>query len=331
MKPVPILVTGGAGYVGSHACKALSENGFLPITVDNLVYGHEWAVKWGPLVRGDIGDRAVLDHLFSTYKPVAVLHFAAFAYVGESVVSPDKYYRNNVAGTIALLDAVRAHGCSNLVFSSTCSTYGIPHEVPIKEDHEQKPINPYGQSKLMIEQILRDYEKAYGLRHAILRYFNAAGADLDGEIGEDHDPETHLIPLAVQAALGQRKSIEIYGTDYPTPDGTAIRDYIHVTDLANVHVLALQHLIQGKESLSLNVGTGTGHSVREVIKAVKAASKLEVPARESARREGDPPVLVAAPGEAFKTLGWQPQHSDIHTIVDSAVRWHSGQTGVLQP
>ena len=322
MKPAPILVTGGAGYVGSHACKALSENGFLPITVDNLVYGHEWAVKWGPLVRGDIGDRAVLDHLFSTYKPVAVLHFAAFAYVGESVVSPDKYYRNNVAGTIALLDAVRAHGCSNLVFSSTCSTYGIPHEVPIKEDHEQKPINPYGQSKLMIEQILRDYEKAYGLRHAILRYFNAAGADLEGEIGEDHDPETHLIPLTIQAALGQRKSIEIYGTDYPTPDGTAIRDYIHVTDLANVHVLALQHLIQGKESLSLNVGTGTGHSVREVIKAVKAASKLEVPARESARREGDPPVLVAAPDEAFKILGWQPQYSDLHTIVNSAFRWH---------
>jgi len=322
MKPAPILVTGGAGYVGSHACKALSENGFLPITVDNLVYGHEWAVKWGPLVRGDIGDRAVLDHLFSTYKPVAVLHFAAFAYVGESVVSPDKYYRNNVAGTIALLDAVRAHGCSNLVFSSTCSTYGIPHEVPIKEDHEQKPINPYGQSKLMIEQILRDYEKAYGLRHAILRYFNAAGADLEGEIGEDHDPETHLIPLTIQAALGQRKSIEIYGTDYPTPDGTAIRDYIHVTDLANVHVLALQHLIQGKESLSLNVGTGTGHSVREVIKAVKAASKLEVPTRESARREGDPPVLVAAPDEAFKILGWQPQYSDLHTIVNSAFRWH---------
>jgi UDP-arabinose 4-epimerase len=324
MKPAPILVTGGAGYVGSHACKALSESGFLPITVDNLVYGHEWAVKWGPLVRGGIGDRAVLDDLFSRYKPVAVLHFAAFAYVGESVVSPDKYYRNNVAGTIALLDAVRAHGCSNLVFSSTCSTYGIPHKIPIKESHEQKPINPYGQSKLMIEQILRDYEKAYGLRHAILRYFNAAGADLEGEIGEDHDPETHLIPLAVQAALGQRKSIEIYGTDYPTPDGTAIRDYIHVTDLANVHVLALQHLIQGKESLSLNVGTGVGHSVREVIEAIKSASKLEVPTIESARREGDPPVLVAEPGAAFKTLGWQPQHSDIHTIVDSAVRWHSG-------
>ena len=258
MTPVPILVTGGAGYVGSHACKALSENGFLPITVDNLVYGHEWAVKWGPLVRGDISDRAVLDHVFSTYKPAAVLHFAAFAYVGESVISPDKYYRNNVAGTITLLDAVRDHGCSRLVFSSTCATYGIPHKIPIKEDHEQKPINPYGWSKLMIEQILRDYEKAYGLHHAILRYFNAAGADPEGEIGEDHDPETHLIPLTILAALGQRKYIEIYGTDYPTHDGTAIRDYIHVTDLANVHVRALQHLVQGKGSLCLNVGTGSG-------------------------------------------------------------------------
>jgi len=323
MTPVPILVTGGAGYVGSHACKALSENGFLPITVDNLVYGHEWAVKWGPLVRGDISDRAVLDHVFSTYKPAAVLHFAAFAYVGESVISPDKYYRNNVAGTITLLDAVRDHGCSRLVFSSTCATYGIPHKIPIKEDHEQKPINPYGWSKLMIEQILRDYEKAYGLHHAILRYFNAAGADPEGEIGEDHDPETHLIPLTILAALGQRKYIEIYGTDYPTHDGTAIRDYIHVTDLANVHVRALQHLVQGKGSLCLNVGTGSGHSVRDVIKAVESASKLEVPTKESARREGDPPVLVAEPDEAFKILSWQPRHSDIHTIVDSAFRWHN--------
>ena len=323
MTPVPILVTGGAGYVGSHACKALSENGFLPITVDNLVYGHEWAVKWGPLVRGDISDRAVLDHVFSTYKPAAVLHFAAFAYVGESVISPDKYYRNNVAGTITLLDAVRDHGCSRLVFSSTCATYGIPHKIPIKEDHEQKPINPYGWSKLMIEQILRDYEKAYGLHHAILRYFNAAGADPEGEIGEDHDPETHLIPLTILAALGQRKYIEIYGTDYPTHDGTAIRDYIHVTDLANVHVRALQHLVQGKGSLCLNVGTGSGHSVRDVIKAVESASKLEVPTTESARREGDPPVLVAEPDEAFKILSWQPRHSDIHTIVDSAFRWHN--------
>jgi UDP-arabinose 4-epimerase len=322
MTQIPILVTGGAGYVGSHACKALAAGGFLPVSIDNLVYGHEWAVKWGPLIKGDISDRAVLDHVFNTYKPVAVLHFAAYAYVGESVISPDKYYRNNVAGTIALLDAVRDHGCPNLVFSSTCATYGIPHSIPIQEDHAQKPINPYGQSKLMIEQILRDYEKAYGLGYAILRYFNAAGADADGEIGEDHDPETHLIPLTIQAALGQRPCIEIYGTDYPTHDGTAIRDYIHVTDLADVHVLALQHLIQGKGSLCLNVGTGSGHSVRDVINAVESASKREVPVRESARREGDPPVLVAEPDAAFKVLGWQPKHSDIHTIVDTAFRWH---------
>ncbi len=331
MKPVPILVTGGAGYVGSHACKALSENGYFPITVDNLVYGHEWAVKWGPLVRGDISDRAMLDHVFSTWKPQAVLHFAAFAYVGESVVSPDKYYRNNVAGTIALLDAVRANGCSSLVFSSTCATYGVPHSIPIKEDHEQKPINPYGQSKLMIEQILRDYEKAYGFRHAILRYFNAAGADPEGEIGEDHDPETHLIPLTIQAALGEREHIEIYGTDYPTPDGTALRDYIHVSDLANVHVRALQHLLQGKQSLSLNVGTGSGHSVRDVIKAVESASKRAVPTKESARREGDPPALVAEPGEAFRVLGWQAQHSDLRSIVESAVRWHRKQAAGPEP
>jgi len=322
MNSRPILVTGGAGYVGSHACKALARNGFLPVTVDNLVYGHEWAVKWGPLIRGDISDRTLLDRVFSTHNPVAVLHFAAFAYVGESVVAPDKYYRNNVAGTLTLLDAALAHGCKTLVFSSTCATYGIPHEVPIREDHAQQPINPYGQSKLMIEQILRDYEKAYAVRHAILRYFNAAGADLDGEIGEDHDPETHLIPLTIQAALGQRDSISIFGTDYPTPDGTAVRDYIHVNDLADVHVLALEHLLAGKDSLKLNVGTGQGHSVRAVIDRVEMVSGLKVPARESARREGDPPELVADPGAAFRALGWRARHSDLHTIIDSAVRWH---------
>lgn len=325
MKAIPVLVTGGAGYVGSHACKALAENGFLPVTIDNLVYGHEWAVKWGPLIKGDINDRDLLDQVFTTYAPLAVLHFAAFAYVGESVVSPDKYYRNNVVGTIALLDAIKAHGCRNLVFSSTCATYGIPHSVPIREEHEQKPINPYGWSKLMIEQIIRDYERAYGIRHATLRYFNAAGADPKGELGEDHDPETHLIPLVIEAALGRRPYIEIYGVDYPTTDGTAIRDYIHVTDLAAVHVLALQHLLKGRESLSLNVGTGRGCSVREVIEAVESASMLNVPVRESARRAGDPPVLVAEPSRAFNTLGWQPQFTDIRTTVESALRWYQSR------
>jgi UDP-glucose-4-epimerase GalE len=322
VNPVPVLVTGGAGYVGSHACKALAQNGFLPVTVDNLVYGHEWAVRWGPLIKGDISDRALLDTVFSNYKPVAVLHFAAFAYVGESVVAPDKYYRNNVAGTLTLLDALLAHCCTSIVFSSTCATYGVPHQVPIQESHPQRPINPYGQSKLMIEQILLDYEKAFGLRHVILRYFNAAGADTNGEIGEDHEPETHLLPLTIQAALRQRESISIFGTDYPTPDGTAIRDYIHVTDLADVHVLALQHLLAGKGSLAMNVGTGNGHSVRDVISMVETVTGLEVPVQEAPRREGDPPELVADPGEALRVLGWQARCSDLLTIIASAAQWH---------
>lgn len=326
MKITPVLVTGGAGYVGSHACKALAAGGFLPITIDSLVYGHEWAVRWGPLINGDICDRDLLDHVFATYKPLAVLHFAAFAYVGESVIAPDKYYRNNVAGTIALLGAMRDHGCRNLVFSSTCATYGIPHTFPIAEDQEQRPINPYGWGKLMIEQIMRDYERAYGIRHASLRYFNAAGADPDGEIGEDHDPETHLIPLVIQAAVGQRPYVEIFGTDYATADGTAIRDYIHVTDLAGVHVLALQHLLKGKESLFLNVGTGRGYSVREVIKAVQSVTMRQVPVRESPRRAGDPPVLVAEPARVVTTLGWRPRYSDINSTVESVVRWYQSRS-----
>jgi UDP-arabinose 4-epimerase len=325
MRSIPVLVTGGAGYIGSHACKALAAEGFLPITIDSLVHGHDWAVKWGPLVKGDIRDRDVLDHVFGTYNPLAVLHFAAFAYVGESVIAPDKYYRNNVSGTITLLDAMRAHGCLNLVFSSTCATYGIPQRVPIAEDHEQKPINPYGWSKLMIEQIMRDYERAYGIRHASLRYFNAAGADPDGEIGEEHNPETHLVPLVIQAALGQRPYVEIFGTDYATADGTAIRDYIHVTDLATVHVLALRHLLNRQESVFLNVGTGRGYSVREVIKAVESVSKREVPVRESARRAGDPPALVAEPAKAVAAFDWRPRFVDINATVASAVRWHQSR------
>jgi len=303
MKTLPVLVTGGAGYIGSHTCKALAAAGFFPVSIDNLVYGHEWAVKWGPLIKGDINERDLLEHVFRTYRPVAVLHFAAFAYVGESVNSPDKYYRNNVVGTLTLLDVMLGHGCKNLIFSSTCATYGTPLTLPVTEDHEQRPINPYGWSKLMIEQIMRDYERAYNLRHVSLRYFNAAGADPDGEIGEDHDPETHLIPLAIQAALGERPYVEIYGTDYPTGDGTAVRDYIHVSDLALVHVLALEHLLSGKKSVFLNVGTGQGSSVREVIKAVESATMREVPTRESRRRAGDPPVLVAKSALAVATFG----------------------------
>lgn len=325
MKNVPVLVTGGAGYIGSHTCKALAARGFFPITIDSLIYGHKWAVKWGPLIEGEIHQRDLLEQVFDTYQPVAVLHFAAFAYVGESVISPDKYYRNNVAGTITLLDTMRSHGCRNLVFSSTCATYGIPRTIPIPEGHEQNPINPYGWSKLMSEQIMRDYERAFGIRHVSLRYFNAAGADPDGEIGEDHDPETHLIPLVIQAAIGQRRYVEIYGTDYATADGTAIRDYIHVTDLAAVHVLALKHLLSGKESVVLNVGTGRGYSVREVIKAVESATMLEVPVGESPRREGDPPVLVAEAAQAVKTFGWRPRFNNINATVESAVRWHQSR------
>jgi len=317
-----ILVTGGAGYIGSHTCKALKKAGYTPVTLDNMVYGHDWAVKWGPLVRGDILNAADLDGVFSIYKPVGVLHFAAFAYVGESVQNPAKYYHNNVTGTLSLLDAMRRHGCGHIVFSSTCATYGVPQSLPIPEDHPQHPINPYGWSKLMIEQILRDYEHAYGLSHAALRYFNAAGADPDGEIGEDHDPETHLIPLVIHAALGLRKHIEIFGTDYDTPDGTAVRDYIHVTDLADAHVSAISRLLDKGASMMLNLGTGVGNTVRQVIEAVERVSGRTVPVKEGPRRAGDPPALYANAGGAGTLLGWTPRLSDIDATVETAWRWH---------
>jgi UDP-arabinose 4-epimerase len=321
-----VLVTGGAGYIGSHACKNLSAAGYSPVTVDNFVYGHEWAVKWGPLIKGDIHDGRLLDQVFRSFHPVAVIHFAAFAYVGESVSDPGKYYQNNVAGTISLLEAMRRNGCSSIVFSSTCATYGNPDRVPISEGHPQRPINPYGRSKFMIEQILRDFYEAYGLRYASLRYFNAAGGDPDGEIGEDHEPETHLIPLVVHAALGLRPFVEVFGIDYPTPDGTAVRDYIHVTDLAEAHVLALQHLLAGGESVCLNLGTGKGHSVREVIRAVEEETGTKVPVREAPRRAGDPPMLVAEAARAAAQLLWKPRFTDIRYIVGTALQWHRCRT-----
>lgn len=319
----PVLVTGGAGYIGSHTCKALSLAGFNPITFDNLIYGHEWAVRWGPLVKGNILDRKLLDEVFETYKPFAVIHFAAFAYVGESVVDPGKYYHNNVAGTISLLETMRDYDCNRIVFSSTCATYGIPEMIPIPEHHSQKPINPYGWSKLMIEQILRDYDSAYGIKYASLRYFNAAGADPACEIGEDHNPETHLIPLAIQTALGQRPFLEIFGNDYSTPDGTAIRDFIHVTDLAEVHVLALQSLIEKEESMSLNLGSGKGYSVREVVNTIELLSNKAFSVLESQRRKGDPPILIAEPSMAFQKLGWQPHFTNLQDIIKTAMQWHS--------
>jgi UDP-glucose-4-epimerase GalE len=317
-----VLVTGGAGYIGSHTCKALAAGGFVPITLDNLVYGHRRAVKWGPFIQGDLAEAALLRHVLHTHEIQAVVHFAAYAYVGESMQDPGKYFRNNVVNTINLLDAMVAGGVHSLVFSSTCATYGLPEVLPIVEDQPQRPVNPYGESKLFIERALHWYECAHGLRSVALRYFNAAGADVSGEIGEAHDPETHLIPLVIQAALGRRPQVDIYGTDYPTPDGSAIRDYIHVSDLASAHTKALEYLLAGGESVALNLGTGQGHSVREVIATVEAVGGCPVPARQAPRRAGDPPVLVAAGERARHLLGWEPQFSDLPTIVATAWRWH---------
>lgn len=317
-----ILVTGGAGYIGSHACKALAAAGYRPVTFDNLVYGHEWAVRWGPLEIGDTTDQGRVIEVIEQYRPVAVMHFAAFAYVGESVVDPGKYYGNNVTGTLGLLRAMQHCGVDKIVFSSTCATYGMPETELLAEDHPQRPINPYGHSKLMVEQILRDYDTAHGLKSMSLRYFNAAGADLDGEIGEDHDPETHLIPLVLDAALGSRPDITIFGTDYDTPDGTCIRDYIHVADLAEAHVLALQALDDRYDSDVLNLGTGAGYSVREVIDTASDVTGKTIPVRTGSRRAGDPAHLVASTGRANDTLGWMPRHSDLRTIVETAWDWH---------
>lgn len=316
-----VLVTGGAGYVGSHACKALAGAGYLPVAYDNLSRGHREAVRWGPLVTGDTADRARLVATIKQYRIGAVLHFAAFAYVGESVADPALYYRNNLVGSLALIEAMRESGVAKIVFSSTCATYGIPEQVPIAESARQVPVNPYGETKLAIERALRWYE-AHGLRSVSLRYFNAAGADPEGETGERHDPETHLIPLVLEAALGRRAEVEIYGTDYPTPDGTAIRDYIHVADLAAAHVLALDHLAAGGESLALNLGTGSGHSVRAVIAAAERVSGRRVPYRTAPRRSGDPPVLVADARLAAERLGWRASFSDLDTILGTALAWH---------
>ncbi len=317
-----VLVTGGAGYIGSHTCKALASAGFLPVTLDNLIHGHTWAVQWGHLVTGDINDPLILDKVFLEYKPMAVIHFAAFAYVGESVENPAKYYHNNVAGSLSLLEAMRRHDCKAIIFSSSCATYGIPGEIPITETHPQSPINPYGRTKLMMEQMIHDYATAYGINYAILRYFNAAGADPEGHIGEDHDPETHLIPNLLLTVQGKKTHTDIFGTDYDTPDGTAIRDYIHVTDLANAHVLAFKYINQSGKSLCINLGTETGLSVMDVVKAVQDVTGRPVNYRIAGRRSGDPSVLVANAGLARSVLGWQPRFIDIKAIIYTAWRWH---------
>jgi UDP-arabinose 4-epimerase len=316
-----ILVTGGAGYVGSHACKALAAAGFIPVTYDNLSRSHREAVRWGPLVAGDLHDSERLAGAMQVHKPVAVMHFAAFAYVGESVGDPELYYRNNVGGTLALLAAMREAGIGRLVFSSTCATYGNPESVPIGETAPQRPVNPYGDTKLAIERALHWYGGAYALRSVALRYFNAAGADLDGEIGENHDPETHLIPLVVRAALGQAGPIDIFGTDYPTADGTGVRDYIHVEDLAAAHLDALTWLRQGGESTTLNVGYGHGYSVREVLASVERVTGRTLRVREVPRRAGDPPILIARADRIRAQLRWQPRLDDLDTIVRHAWNW----------
>jgi UDP-arabinose 4-epimerase len=316
-----ILVTGGAGYIGSHACKALARAGYGPVAYDNLAYGHEWAVKWGPLEIGDIADRERLDEVIEKYAPMAVLHFAAFAYVGESVADPLKYYRNNVAGALTLLEAMRDNAINKIVFSSSCATYGEPNEVPIPEGHPQDPINPYGASKLMVERILADVGTAHGIRSVALRYFNAAGADPGGEIGEDHDPETHLIPLVLRAVGRGNQELKIFGTDYSTPDGTCIRDYIHVDDLADAHVKALQALERGVSTTACNLGTGQGFSVREIIAAAERVTGREISVVEAPRRPGDPPRLVADAGYARELLGWRPIWTDVEGIIETAWKW----------
>lgn len=317
------LVVGGAGYIGSHTNLALAEKGYDTVVVDNLVYGHENAVIAGEFVKGDISDPELLDSVFSQHKFDGVVHFAAYAYVGESVAEPEKYYLNNTSGTLNLLSAMRRHEVKNIVFSSTCATYGIPSTVPIVEDHPQNPINPYGSSKLMVERILSDYANAYDLRYCALRYFNAAGADPKGRLGERHDPETHLIPLALRSVTGDAPPLVVYGDDYPTPDGTCIRDYIHVCDLADAHVLALGRLIDGGDSDVYNLGVGTGVSVRQIIGAVESVTGKKACYSIGPRRAGDPPELVSDPSKALKVLGWEAAYKDILKTVETAWRWET--------
>jgi UDP-glucose-4-epimerase GalE len=316
-----ILVTGGAGYIGSHAVRLFLDRGHDVRVYDNLSMGHRAAVPADRLVVADLGDAHRLDQVLVEHRTEAVVHFAAFAFVGESVTDPAKYYRNNVVNTLTLLDALRRHGVKRFVFSSTCATYGIPQTVPLTEDEPQKPINPYGNGKLAVEFALADYAAAYGWGFAALRYFNAAGASPDGTIGEDHDPETHLIPLVLQAAAGLRPATQVFGTDYPTPDGTCVRDYIHVDDLAEAHLLALEKLAPGV-GLKLNLGTGRGYSVREVVRVAEEVTGRKVPVQEGPRRPGDPPVLVAAADRARRELGWQPRYTGLRPIVETAWNWH---------
>ena len=317
-----ILVVGGAGYIGSHMCKYLSRHGYQPVVLDNLSRGNRQAVKWGPFIQGDLSDTRLLKQIFSKYSIKAVMHFAAFAYVGESVEKPSEYYLNNTAETLNLLQTMIEENVLTFIFSSTCAIYGEPFDIPMTESHRQVPINPYGKSKQMVEQVLDDYQKAYGLRYISLRYFNAAGADPDGEIGEDHRPESHLIPLILQVALGLRKEINIFGDDYNTKDGTCVRDYIHVEDLAQAHLQALRMLFNGHSGEVFNLGNGAGYSVKEIIEVVRQVTGKPIPVKIVGRRPGDPAVLIASNHKAVEELGWNPQFPDLRSIIETAWRWH---------
>jgi len=326
-----ILVIGGAGYIGSYMCKYLAKSGYQPIVLDNLVLGHQEAVRWGPFFKGSMDDWNLLNHIFSEYQITGVMHFAAFCYVGESVTEPAKYYHNNVADTLVLLEMMIEKNISNFIFSSSCATYGEPVEIPITEQHPQNPINPYGRSKLMVEQILRDFRNAYNLNYISLRYFNAAGADPEGEIGEDHMPETHLIPLVLQTALGQREVLYIYGDDYPTRDGTCIRDYIHIDDLAQAHLLALERLINNGPGGQYNLGNGNGESVKEVVDIANKITGKPIAIQITERRIGDPAVLIGSSRKAIKELGWRPRFSDLGIIIETAWKWHKNHPKGYKP
>ena len=326
-----ILVTGGAGYIGSHAALALKNAGYEVIILDNLSYGHQEIVDnvlQVKLVVGDTNDRALLDRLFSTHEIDAVMHFAAYIAVGESVSEPGKYYSNNVASTLNLLEAMVAHQIDKIVFSSTCAVYGMPKEVPMSENHPHDPLSPYAASKDMVERILKDFDTAFNLKSVAFRYFNACGADPGGLLGEDHTPETHLIPLALLTALKKRQSLYIFGTDYDTPDGTCVRDYIHVNDLADAHVLGLEYLLAGGASEVFNLGNGNGFSVREVIETARRVTGLEIPALESDRRPGDAPILVGSSNKVRQVLGWNPKYADLQTIISHAWQWHQKRHGI---
>jgi len=319
---VNILVTGGAGYIGAHCCKELAARGFQPVVYDNLVTGHREYVRWGPFFEGDIGDAAGLDAVCTAFKIDAALHFAAFIEVGESVADPLKYYGNNVAGALQLMRALVRHGIRRVVFSSSAAVYGSPREVPIEETHSTRPLSPYGRTKLMVERMLEDCEQAYGLRWMALRYFNAAGADPEAQIGEWHVPESHLIPRVLESARDGARPVQVYGTDYPTPDGSCVRDYIHVADLARAHALAIEALLAGSPGGALNLGQGRGYSVLEVIQEAARITGRQLQVQAGPRRPGDPPVLIASNRKAREALGWVPEQSSLENIIASAWIWH---------